>query len=241
MTGFLKQMSTSLLHLAYPPLCLHCSQSVSEGNQLFCPACLELLVLIDSAERCPYCFSAEYCPEERLCTECLLRNPVLCGIASAFDYAGPAATLIRSMKYGNLPYLAKGAGAYAVAQFLRLDWPMPDCVIAVPMALSRRLDRGYNQVKLLGKSIATILDRPFYDALGRSSGDFSQAGLSRQQRMNLKATSFFMRENRDLAGRCILLVDDVMTTGSTLRACAQVLMEQSPSAIYGLTVCRTIR
>lgn len=237
----LNRLAKSLFNLIYPPLCLHCNESLPTESQLFCDACLEQLQLIDPAERCPHCFSAEYDAQEKRCPECHLRNPVLNGIAAAFDYAGPAASMVRSLKYGNMPYLAAGAGAYLAAQFLSLEWPMPDCIVPVPMPTNRELDRGFNQGMLLAKSLSEILNRPVVDALKRASGDYSQAGLSRAQRLEFAGTSITVKDGVNLADKCILFVDDVMTTGTTLRTCAGALQEQAPASIYAITVCRAFR
>ena len=66
-------------------------------------------------------------------------------IAAAFDYVGPAASLVKKLKYGNQPYLVKGMAGYLVAQFNELQWPFPDAIIPVPLSFSHWLERGYNQ------------------------------------------------------------------------------------------------
>ena len=231
----------AFFNLVYPPLCLYCKETVQTEEHLLCFSCLTLLQLIDPSERCPYCFSSQFCIEKRLCPECIRKPPILNGIAGAFDYAGPAACLIRKLKYADLPYLANGCGAYLAAQFLQLGWPMPDLLIPVPIATTHWIERGYNQSLLLAQSLSKILNRPVQEALIRKSGDYSQAGLSRQQRLELESNLFFLKKSQQLADKNILLIDDVMTTGSTLRKCAEILQEECPSTIYGLTVCRAIK
>jgi ComF family protein len=161
-------------------------------------------------------------------------------IAAAFDYEGPAATLMRQLKYGGQSYLAQGAGAYLTAQFLRLEWPMPDYIIPVPMSFMHWLDRGYNQSLLLAESMGEMIQRPVQDILYRRSGDYSQAGLSRWQRQELDGRTIRLNATLDLRDKTVLLVDDVMTTGSTIRKCAEVLMEAAPARIYGLVLCKAV-
>lgn len=239
--SIIKQCCRALLYLAYPPICLHCGETIEEKHAIFCSHCFPQLELIDHNDRCPHCFSSDFCPERYICQECSQHAPVLNRIASAFDYMGPAATLVKGLKYGNQPYLAKGAAAYMAMQFIHLNWPVPDVIIPVPLPLTRWIQRGYNQSLLLAQELSQYLDRPVYNALTRTSGDFSQAGLSRQQRRQLDSQSFQVIEERKLEDQCLLLVDDVMTTGSTLRCCAETLYQAFPASIYGLTVCRAIK
>lgn len=235
------RIGKAFVNLVYPPLCLHCKESITEDTHIFCEACLGLMQLIDPAERCPHCFSSNYSLESRHCPECQRTPPILNAIAAAFDYVGPAACLVRKLKYSDKSYLSKGCGAYLAAQFLQLDWPMPDLIIPVPISLTHLLERGYNQSYLIANTLSEILQCPLQDALNRSSGDYSQAGLSRKQRMELDGQLFSLKKEQQLQDKTLLLIDDVMTTGSTLRKCAEVLMEECPAKIYGLAICRALR
>lgn len=232
-------LGRSVVDLIYPPFCLHCEESMSEGA-IFCAPCLELLQVIDPKERCPYCFSGEFDRRQPCCAACYQRTHKRQRMAAAFDYEGPAATLVKRMKYGGMPYLAKGAAAFLVVQFVALGWPLPDCVVPVPMDALKRLDRGYNQSALLAAHVADLLHCPMKEVLKRSRGSFSQAGLSHQQRLELEAHVFEAAPAADLRDKCILLIDDVMTTGSTLGCCAEALHALYPKAIYALTVCRAL-
>ena len=196
---------------------------------------------IDPIERCPYCFTHDFNREvEKCCKNCLKKRRSTDKIASVFDYEGPAATLIKSLKYGGQDYLAKGAGAFLAAQYLTLGWPMPDAVIPMPIALLRRWERGYNQSYLLAESFASLLNIPVKDILIRKSGHFSQAGLSYEQRIQLSSDAFDIRKGADIMNQNVVIIDDVMTTGTSIECCAEALQSLFPKAIYGLTVCRAI-
>lgn len=237
----IKKLAKAFAHLLYPPLCLHCRSTLSSEVSIFCQLCLDMMQLIDPAERCPLCFSSDFDPQTYFCAECSRQSPLFDGIAAVFDYVGPASTLVRKMKYSDQPYLAKGAGAFMVTQLLRLEWQMPDYLIPVPLSFMHWLERGYNQSLLLCESIASLLQLPVVDTLRRKSGDFSQAALSRRQRMELEGKTFQLKPKVNLNDKTILLVDDVMTTGSTLRKCGEVLLEQCPAKIYCLVLCKTLR
>lgn len=238
--GLAENLGKAFVNLVYPPLCLSCKESVSDDARFLCENCLSQLQLIDPAERCAFCFSAQYSPEKHLCEECARTPPLLNRMAAAFDYIGPSACLVKKLKYSQQAYLAKGLGAYLAAQFLQLEWPMPDVIIPVPIVLPHRIERGFNQSALLAYGLSDMIQSPVQEALVRKSGDYSQAGLSRKQRMQLDGALFCLKKKQNLQDKCILLIDDVITTGSTLRKCAEILLEECPASIYGLAVCRTL-
>lgn len=240
-TNLMQRVARSFLSLIFPATCLNCSEGLSDEHGIFCQACLELLELINPSERCPYCFSSNFSSGDHCCIECYKMPPLFNGTAAAFDYAGPASCLIRNLKYSNKQHLAKGGAAFMAAQFLQLNWPMPDIVLSVPIAFNRWIDRGYNQSSLLAKHLAEFINCPFKEGLKRSCGDYSQAGLSRRQRMELKGRTITLKKGVNFRDSCVLLVDDVMTTGTTMRRCAEAILEQGPGSIYGLTLCRALK
>lgn len=239
-TDFLKTIGESILDLLYPPLCLHCDSLLQYKESLLCHHCLSLMTLIEPQERCPTCFSSAITPPATTCCNACQKNPPqTTQIAASFDYEGPAATMVKMMKYGGQSYLANGAAGYLAAQFVRLEWPMPDLIIPMPMPILRRLERGYNQSLLLAQAFGKLIDRPVANILKRRSGDFSQAGLNHQQRLQLRREAFSLKKEIKLYDKNLLLIDDVMTTGKSVGCCAEVLWETYPAGIYALTLCRT--
>lgn len=241
MKTILNDVARSFADLLWPPLCTHCRGSLEIGNPIFCSRCLAALELIKPSERCPLCFSFDFSKElQKCCDGCAKRRRTTARIASVFDYEGPAAALIKQLKYGGQAHLAKGAGAWLAAQFLILGWPLPDAVVPMPIAFLRKWERGYNQSLLLAESFAAVIGAPVKDILIRKSGDFSQAGLNQEQRSRLSSASFDVRKGADLHGQCVLIIDDVMTTGTSIECCAETLQSLFPKSIYGLTLCRAI-
>ena len=239
--SLLKDFAASFLDLIYPPLCLHCDETLESGCKIFCRSCLEMMEMIDPLTRCSLCFSSDLDREkENKCQGCRKNPRNISHIASVFDYEGPAATLVKQLKYGGQSYLAKGGGAYLAAQFLTLGWPIPDFILPMPMAPLRRWERGYNQSMLLAQTFSQLIQCPVSTLLKRKNGDFSQAGLDYQQRLSLQSDSFFLKKGEDFFDRNLLLIDDVMTTGSSLNCCAEALTPFFPKSIYALTLCRTL-
>ena len=236
---FLKQLKQSFFYLLYPPHCLHC-QEILTHDKIFCSHCTSLIELLDPHDRCPACFRADY-QEGMHCIHCTSFPSLYYRTGAAFDYAGPAASLIRKLKYANQPYLAAGAGAFLMAQFHQLDWPLPDAIIPVPMSFTHWLQRGYNQSELLAKELAAFLKVPVWNTLERKSGDHSQAGLSLSQRRALEGKHFQLKPSYSLQDKTLLVIDDVLTTGSTLNKCAETLMGGFPASLYALTFCRALK
>jgi ComF family protein len=207
---------------------------------VLCSTCGSLLELIDPQERCPTCFNL--LPEELslLCHHCLQYPSLYFRMAAAFDYDGPAAALVKRLKYANQPYLALGMAAFLVAQFDRLQWPFPDAIVPVPLSFTHWLERGYNQSALLAEEMGKLLQCPVWYVLKRQSGDYSQAALNLEQRKALDGRRFHLNLTYSLQGKVLLVIDDVMTSGSTLRHCAETLGAGYPASLYALTFCRTL-
>lgn len=234
----MRSILDSFLHLLYPPLCLYCQATLEDASLIFCGSCTDLLQCLDPTCRCRYCFTELDGPRNPLvCTACLKQPVAFHGLAATFDYAGPAACMVKRMKYGNQPQLASGAAAFMVAQFARLDWPMPDVIVPAPMPWIRQLTRGYNQSQWLADEVGKYLQCPVVNALRRRSGDYSQAGLSPAQRSLLDQTTFQLQKDIDFTNQCVLLVDDVTTSGTTFQRCAHALQSAGPEKLYALAFC----
>lgn len=235
----MNSLGESFLSFLYPPVCLHCRSEAGDANEHFCHTCSSLLQIIDPEERCPCCFSDHFCKVSNKCPECVRIASPIYRMAAAYEYMGPAATLIKKIKYGNQPYFTEGLGAAMAVQWTRLGWQTPDYIVPVPVSFSHWLERGYNQSFLLAEQVSKIIGAPVCEAIRRRSGDYSQAGLTRRQRLALEAGSFYLDNRKvDFSDKCLLLIDDVITTGSTLRKCAEVLLAGHPGRIYALAACR---
>lgn len=144
---------------------------------------------------------------------------------AAFVYGGAIARAIVRFKYEKRPDLARPLGdllwstVAPHASELRA-W----VVVPVPLHADRLAERGYNQAGLLASRMAWRLGAPVRAmALARLHDTLRQATLERAARITNVADAFHVRQPRSVAGRPVLLVDDVRTTGSTLRACAAAL------------------
>lgn len=229
-------IKNSFLHLIYPPHCIHCEEATTYPQSFFCSGCVSLLEIIDTHERCSSCFSF-LSHEAGKCPNCKNKDILFEGIASVFDYLGPPASLVKKIKYANHPFLAEGAAGFLVAQWERLNWPIPDALIPVPISFLKLMDRGFNQCELLANEMSKLMDVPVWKALSRKNGDYSQAGLDLVQRKKLRNNNIRFNKKYNVTDKTLLIIDDVLTTGTTLRCCGEVLIEGMPAKLYALTVC----
>ena len=109
-------------------------------------------------------------------------------------------------------------------------------VVPVPLYYSREEERGFNQSLLLAKAIAEDLGKPLWsEALSREHFHQPQMLLTREERLKNIMGAFKYSSDQQLSGKAILLVDDIITTGATLRACADVLRQAGAEQVYGIT------
>ena len=152
-------------------------------------------------------------------------------------YEGVLRELIHLYKYGRVKTLARPLGALLAAALPREE--RFDAVTPVPLHWRRQWQRGFNQSELLARTIARRCGIPVIQALRRVRPTVAQAGLSNTGRRRNVAAAF--RPRRALAGQRILLIDDVMTTGSTAAACALALKRAGAAKVALLTVARVDR
>ena len=158
------------------------------------------------------------------------------GALGAFTYGGAVADAVRRFKFQSRPDLiARFAPALAP-----LVPPDVDLVVPVPLHPTRLVQRGYNQSALLARPVAKARGLPFLPrALERVRDTPMQSTLDREERLANLERAFAARDFRRLRGRRVLLVDDVRTTGSTLRACAGALHEVGARHVVPLVLaCR---
>lgn len=159
-------------------------------------------------------------------------------VYSAVRFENEARELIHVFKYGGRDYLASWI-AECLLNAVELDPAHYDCVVPVPMPYLRECRRGYNQAALLASIIAIRWSKPLVEGW-ISSGFFqlSQTRFGRVARLTRAARRFRLKRRGPFPYANVLLVDDVKTTGATLRRCAFLLKQAGAERIDGLVFAR---
>jgi ComF family protein len=157
------------------------------------------------------------------------------GMASTAVHQGVIREAVQGLKYGNAPLLAKFLGERLVKQLHHMNWTI-DMIVPVPLHTTRLAERGYNQAQLLSEQVAqTTLIRCLPNAVHRQRNTQSQVTLNATERQT-NMTDAFQANPSVVTNQRILLIDDVYTTGATLSACGQAILQAGAQAVYGLTV-----
>ena len=199
--------------------------------------------------RCPCC-GGFIRWSEKLCAGCAESLPPSCcgdappegcsASASAFAFDGPARQGIYSLKNG----WGKAFAEYAARLLAeRLDGCGADLITSVPMPYRKKSERGWNQAEVIAKELAKEMQLPCdHSILRRKYSRVEQHGLSAAGRADNAAEQYSAaKDHADIKGRRIILVDDVITTGATVSACAKLLLGLGAADVISASVCRTER
>lgn len=229
MTGIIERASRRALDLLFPPRCALCDR----GGVLLCDDCANTLPPADG-DRCERCWM----PVARatVCRHCYQRPPAFASIRAAFVMDGPARRLAHELKYEGLTSLAEPMAALIATCSNATE---ADIVVPVPLHRARERSRGYNQAAELAKHLSAALQLPYEARATRRTRDTAPLArtMHRDERRAIVAGAFGA-DRRRVEGRRVLLVDDVVTTGATLDACASALREAGASSVRCVTWAR---
>ena len=179
------------------------------------------------------------------CRGCREFEPDFDRAVSFGEYAGALRGLIHLLKYDNVLPAAPVLGAKlaeAITQ-LRPFGAEPPLLVPVPLHKSKRSERGFNQAELIVRAAAKRLPQPLEVAavLKRQRPTHSQVGLTREERIANLRDAFRVIAPERVKGRTVIVVDDVMTTGTTVSECARVLKKAGAERVWATTVARTLK
>jgi len=221
----LRSEVNGLFHLFFPPLCLLCHAPLEEAlESALCEHCLSGCIPL-TPPRCPRCALpfATIGGTNHQCGECLLHPPDFIWTVAAGLYEEALRHAIHRFKFDGLLALDRPLTRLldAAWQSDSPDW-IPDLLVPVPLHPQRLCQRTYNQSLLIARELGRSRDLPVDPhLLVRTLPTAAQAGLTARERHRNLHGAFAL--TRPLAGEKILLVDDVMTTGTTARSCATTL------------------
>lgn len=214
----MKNLFNDLLNLVYPNLCLICNESLIRSEQSICLTCLHHI------PRTNFHLQPENEVEKRFWG----KVPIHRGTSFFFFYKGsPFQQLLHELKYRNNPGVGIVAGKFAAADLLQSpDFASVDVIIPVPLHPKKLRKRGYNQSEQIALGMSAIMNVPIDTRhLIRIRETATQTRKTVYERFVNTSGIFGLTNPTAFKEKHVLLVDDVLTTGSTLEACIQTLME----------------
>jgi ComF family protein len=239
------RLARHCLDALLPPRCPACRSPVS-AHATLCVRCWNRLTFLAGAG-CPVCGDTfqHASPPGTRCAACLRSPPPYTAARAALRYDDASRDLVLGFKHGDRTELAVPFGRW-MAMAGRAILATGEMLVPVPLHRARLLRRRYNQAALLAAEIARTsgVRLPVHAAvLVRRRPDRSQSGLGRSARRRNVAGAFSVRDSHrpQVAGRHIVLVDDVQTTGATVAACARALLDGGAASVAVLTLARVVR
>ena len=230
----------ALSSLFYPATCVVCSGDVERPDYL-CESCRSRAPRITSpfCAKCSEPFSGAI-TQTFSCANCEHRTLHFDSAVAAYRSRGLVRKLVHEFKYGHQRHLR-----HPLAEWLgetmsdpRLQGRRFDLIVPVPLHPARERERGFNQATLLAELLARQVAVPLRAVLERIRYTTTQTAYDRAERMENLRDAFRLRKNMNVRELHVLLIDDVLTTGSTLSECARVLKEAGAISVHAATAAR---
>jgi competence protein ComFC len=233
-----------LLHgfisLFYPANCELCGEGIARQGYL-CASCAEKAprIVPPFCAKCSEPFSGAI-EEEFTCANCAHRKLDFDAAVSAYRSRGVVRIIMLRFKYGHDLHLRHPIAGWLIEAMndSRLRERTFDMLVPVPLHPARLRERGFNQAELLTKILHAETNVPILGALERIRYTTTQTAFDRVERMENLRDAFRLRKNIRVRDSRVLLVDDVLTTGSTLSECARVLREAGARSVHAVTAAR---
>ena len=210
--------------------CVGCGKPVKKNESYsLCEGCREALIY-SRPDNCVRCGRFVRKRETVICEHCGARPPRYDRAAAAVVYNDLSRKIIYDLKYGGKGYLAKNAAELMKSCVENLG--EHDIMIPVPVHKNKRKTRGFCQTTLISENLSKITGIPVLKGiLIRSKDTLPMSGLGPEERRNNIKDAFYVTDTSRISGRKVLLIDDLLTTGSTAEECARVLKESGASRV----------
>lgn len=243
----LQSFASTAVHMAmntlFPPRCYACNQLTGAQDGL-CAACWDKIRFIAApyCARCGVPFPYEMGGADAECMPCIQSPPLFSGARAVFCYDEDSRALITGYKYHDRTHATPMYGNWLARAGVDILMHT-DVIVPVPLHRLRLIKRRYNQSALLATALAKEAGKPILmRGLERIRHTPQQAGLTREQRLKNVEDAFAVPPpfRSQVNGQRVLIVDDVLTTGATLNACTQALLDAGAKDVYLLTLARTV-
>jgi ComF family protein len=225
------------LDFALPPRCAGCGTIVGDVHS-FCADCWRQIEFLGDSG-CTTCGLPLLATDATSCGACLARAPRIARTRAAVAYDEVSRGLAIHLKYGRKVAIARTMARYMAPLVARSD---NSVLVPVPLHRTRLWQRGFNQSALVAREISRLLDiaaDPFL--IRRIKRTPPLKGLTPLQRRKTVAGAFKVPDRSAVEGRTVILVDDVLTTGSTVEACARTLKRAGAARVELISWARVVR
>jgi ComF family protein len=228
------EIKDGILDLVYPPFCLSCRRA---GHYL-CAECIEKIQFIEY----PFCRVCGAPCEAARCVACKEREFAFESARSVAIFEGVLRDAIHAMKYDFHAAVAEPLGELMATRFPGSSLAgKVDLVIPVPIHRSRMLVRGFNQSEELARKLCRRVSLPLVtDVLYQPCKTKHQVNLSYDERASNMRGAFVVRDARKVAGKRVLVLDDVLTTGATANEAALALKNAGAKSVHAYTLARCV-
>ncbi|HUI11211.1 MAG TPA: phosphoribosyltransferase family protein [Bacteroidota bacterium] len=222
-------VSRMIADFVFPPVCLSCNLPLESGASITCPACRRAMVDVDDWD-------------ERYRSACgsLCSAGDIAGFVAAwyFEEGGAVQALVHALKYGGIQGAGTAMGRALGERVGEAGYATADAVIALPLHPARSRERGFNQAECIAGGVSLATGIPLgRHIVRRRRFTPSQTALTGAERdRNMRGAFAPARRARDAAGMSVLLVDDVVTTGATMRQCAAALRAAGARTVIACAV-----
>lgn len=236
----IKEVFNAVLETLFPSeiTCFLCGNEVYESKFCLCDKCEKELPVVK--KRCLRCGSPIY-SDANYCLTCKNTVRHFNFARSPLIYKEGIAKAIKDFKYEKKTYLAKYFGRFLFEEFNKFKETHPvDLIVPIPLSNERFKERGFNQSELLANELSALSNIPVDStSLIRVKNTSTQTALSFQERQENLENAFKVENKNAIKGKVVLLVDDVLTTGSTVSHAGETLKKAGAKAIYVLTLATT--
>lgn len=237
LAAVIRRCAGAVLDFALPPRCAGCGMVVDQVHS-FCPDCWKQVEFLGESG-CSCCGLPLQATEQATCARCLAKPPRIARTRAAVAYGDLSRSLAIRLKYGRKVAIARTM-AHHMAPLVKGD---PDALLVpVPLHRTRLWNRGFNQAALVARALSKRLNiRSNALALRRTRRTPALKGMSPAQRRKTVAGAFRVLDKGAVAGKTVILVDDVVTTGSTADSCARALKRAGAARVELVSWARVVK